>query len=94
MKLLKKLSFWLPLLSVLVCIHNVMGYDDKNLLLALTGPPLLLFNSELTTLHYSLHNEQLWQCILYGIHFFFWLLCGSAVDWIISKIKNRHNAEK
>ncbi|MCM3698072.1 hypothetical protein [Paenibacillus macerans] len=87
MKLIKKLSFWLPLLSLIVCIYNLMGYDDKNLLLALTSPPLLWFNPELTKLHYTMNSELLWQLVLYGIHFSFWLLFGLAIDWIISKIK-------
>ncbi|RRJ66252.1 hypothetical protein EHV15_27545 [Paenibacillus oralis] len=87
LKLIKKLSFWLPLLSLVVCVYNLMGYDDKNLLLALTSPPLLWFNPELTKLHHTMNSELLWQLVLYGIHFSFWLLFGLAIDWIISKIK-------
>ncbi|CAM4397291.1 Uncharacterised protein [Paenibacillus macerans] len=87
LRLIKKLSFWLPLLSLIVCVYNLTGYDDKNLLLALTSPPLLWFNHELTKLHYMMNSELLWQFVLYGIHFSFWLLVGLAIDWIISRIR-------
>lgn len=90
LKLIKKLSFWLPLFSLIVCIHNLMGYDDKGLLLFFTSPPLLLFNSELAKLHYTMNSKLLWL-VLYGIHFSFWLLCALAIDWIISRIRANNN---
>ncbi len=87
LKLIKKLSFWLPLLSLIVCVYNLMGYDDKSLLLTFTSPPLLWFNHELTKLYYIMNSELLWQFVLYGTHFSFWLLFGLAIDWIISRIR-------
>lgn len=33
MKLMKRLGLWLPILSVAVCMINLSGQDDKNLLL-------------------------------------------------------------
>lgn len=85
MKLIKRLSFWLPILSIAVCIINLSGQDDKNLLLFLTCPLLLWLNPQLTDLHYSMDNELLWQFILYGIHFFFWLGFGLLFDWLLAR---------
>ncbi len=34
----KGFRLWLPLLSLVVCLFNVFGYDDKNILLFLTSP--------------------------------------------------------
>ncbi|WP_189026103.1 hypothetical protein [Paenibacillus albidus] len=85
--LIKKLSLWLPILSLLVCLHNLSGDDDKNLLLFLTSPLLLWLNPQLTDLHYSMKNELLWQFLLYGIHFFSWLLFGIIIDWVFSRYK-------
>lgn len=85
--LIKKLSFWLPILSLIICLHNLSGDDDKNLLLFLTSPLLLWFNPQLTDLHYSLKNEITWKFILYGIHFFSWLLFGFLLDSVFSQLR-------
>jgi hypothetical protein len=85
MKLMKRLGLWLPILSVTVCMINLSGQDDKNLLLFLTSPLLLWLNPQLTDLHYTMDNELLFQFILYGIHFFFWLGFGLLFDWLIAR---------
>lgn len=92
MKLFRKRSFWLPVLSLAVCLHNYLGYDDKNLLLFLTSPVLLWLNPQLTDMRYTLDNELLTQLILYAIHFFTWLLFGLLIDWLFSRrIRNKRN---
>ncbi|MEK4327018.1 hypothetical protein MKX70_14430 [Paenibacillus sp. FSL R7-0312] len=85
MKLMKRLGLWLPVLSVAVSMINLSGQDDKNLLLFLTSPLLLWLNPQLTDLHYNMDNELLFQCILYGIHFFFWLGFGLLFDWLLAR---------
>ncbi len=90
-EILKRLSLWLPLLSLLICLHNLSGADDKNLLLFLTNPLLLWFNPQLTDLHYSMKNETTFQFVLYGIHFFSWLLFGLTADLLYSRYKSRSN---
>ncbi|KJD43026.1 hypothetical protein [Paenibacillus terrae] len=87
MKIIKKVSFWIPILSLIICMCNLSGNDDKNILLFLTSPFLLWLNPWLTDLHYSMANEILNKFILYGIHFFSWLLIGLLIDWLISKYK-------
>lgn len=86
-KLFTKFSFWLPLLSIIICLFNLLGYDDKNLLLGYTNPLLLLFSKELTKLHYSMESEQSFYFIWYLMHFATFLLIALIVDWIISRIK-------
>lgn len=85
MKLMKRLGLWLPVLSVGVSMINLSGQDDKNLLLFLTSPLMLWLNPQLTDLHYTMDNELLFQCILYGIHFFFWLGFGLLFDWLLAR---------
>jgi len=89
MKLWKGFGFWLPVLSFAVCLHHLLGYDDKNLLLFLTNPLLLMLNPQLTHLHDSMSSELLWQWVLYGIHFCSWLLLGMLVDWAIIRFKSK-----
>jgi len=85
MKIIKKFSFWLLILSLIICLFNLSGNDDKNMLLFLTSPVLLSLNSWLTTLHYSFENELLWQFVLYGIHICTWLFTGFLIDWLIHR---------
>ncbi|MBY0012652.1 hypothetical protein H7K49_19415 [Paenibacillus typhae] len=89
-RIMKKLSFWLPLLSLIVCLYNLSGADDKNLLLFLTSPLLLWLNPQLTDLHYSMNSEQVFQIILYGIHLFSWLIIGFIIDWIFARYKSKN----
>ncbi len=89
MKIFKKASFLLPVLSLIICIHNLSGNDDKNLLLFLTSPLLLRLNSWLTDLHYSMNNELLFNFILYCLHFFSWLIAGLFIDWLRKKYKTK-----
>ncbi|WNS43874.1 hypothetical protein [Paenibacillus sp. MMS20-IR301] len=85
MKIFKKLSLWLPVLSLAVCLINYSGNDDKNLLLFLTSPVLLWLNPQLTDMSYAMDNERLSYLILYAIHFSTWLLFGILFDWIVSR---------
>lgn len=89
MIIIKKISFWLLILSLIICLFNLSGNDDKNLLLFLTSPVLLWLNPWLTTLHYSMENELLWQFVLYGIHLFTWLITGFLIDLLIHAKKNK-----
>ncbi|MGF7048091.1 putative membrane protein [Paenibacillus sp. DS2015] len=91
MIIFKKYSFWLFILSLSICLFNLYGDDDKNLLLFLTSPLLLWLNPWLTTLHYSLDMELLWLIVLYGIHLFSWLFIGLLIDWLISGFKAKSN---
>ncbi|WP_019909367.1 hypothetical protein [Paenibacillus sp. HW567] len=87
---IKKLGLWLPLLSLIVCLYNLSGRDDKNLLLAFTNPLLIWLNPQLTDLHYLMKNELLWQLILYAIHFFSWLIVGLVLDWGFSRKRSKN----
>jgi hypothetical protein len=88
MRFIKKISFWLLILSLIICFINLSGNDDGNLLLFLTSPVLLWLNPWLTTLHYSMENELLSQFLLYGIHLCTWLFTGFLIDWLINIKKN------
>ncbi|WJQ83540.1 hypothetical protein [Brevibacillus brevis] len=40
MTLLKKFSFWLTLVSILICLFDILGNDKKHILFAVTNPIL------------------------------------------------------
>ncbi|MBY0088664.1 hypothetical protein HP567_019770 [Brevibacillus sp. M2.1A] len=40
MTLLKKFSFWLTLVSILICLFDFLGNDEKHILLSITNPIL------------------------------------------------------
>ncbi|MBD2870560.1 hypothetical protein [Paenibacillus arenilitoris] len=89
MKIAKKISFWLALFSLAVCLFNLSGEDDKNLLLFFTNPLLLALNGYLTKLNASMANEELFMLIVYGIHLGSWLIAGLLLDGMISRLKQR-----
>jgi NhaP-type Na+/H+ or K+/H+ antiporter len=89
MRIFKKFILWLPVLSIIICVINQSGSDDKNLLLFLTSPPLLWLNPWLTDLHYSMENERMLQLILYGIHFGTAVLIGLMADWFVSRFRSK-----
>ena len=85
MRIFRKFSFWLPLLSLAICMVNLSGEDDKNLLLFLTSPVLIWLNPQLTDLNYSMENELQFQLIEYAIHFFSWLVFALLFDWLLAR---------
>ncbi|MEK5057537.1 hypothetical protein BK126_11065 [Paenibacillus sp. FSL H7-0326] len=82
MQLFKRFSFWLPLLSVLVCIFNAMGIDDYNILLVLTSPHLALLEN-IPSIGRHLNG----MTIIYFINVFGWLVIGLIIDLIINQFK-------
>ncbi|MEK5398007.1 hypothetical protein [Paenibacillus sp. FSL K6-2859] len=85
----KRFSFWLSLLSIMICLINLSGEDDKNLLLFFTSPTLMWLNPWLTDLHYAMENERIWQLILYGIHFGTAILVGLVADLLLSRYRRK-----
>lgn len=84
---MKKFSFWLTILSILVCLVNVTGMDDKNLLLFFSSPHLLLLEDYSRYLR-EIGNETTQLLILYFINIVGWFLIGWLIDTVTSKIKH------
>lgn len=81
---LKKFGLWLSLFSLLVCLYNAMGEDDKNLLLYFTSPHLM-FIENFTSI--SRHLDGM--LVLYTINIVGWLVIGIMIDSIVSAVKRK-----
>lgn len=75
----KRFRFWFTLFSLLVVLNNLIGEDDKNLLLFFTSPPFWV------TEFYAI---QISMTGLYILNVAFCFLFGWAMDYGVSKWKN------
>jgi hypothetical protein len=85
LRFIKKVSFWFLIVSLMICLFNLSGHDDKNLLLGYTSPLLLWLNPWLT--RNTIENELIEQLLPYGLHLFSWLFAGILIDRLISLVK-------
>ncbi len=94
----KKATFWLAVISILICLNNYLGNDDKNILLIGLNPVL---NSIVYTepfRHWMLDFESAKLATdsatirvlfpAYIIHFASFFLIGLLIDLLIRR-KNR-----
>ena len=88
MKLYKRWSFWLTAFAIGVCTFNLLGYDDKNLLLFFASPPGWLIESNWFAIHFT-HPANIPIGLIYILTILFWLLFGCILDWQMIKIR-RH----
>ncbi|SEL94111.1 hypothetical protein SAMN04488688_10750 [Paenibacillus sp. cl141a] len=82
--ILKKFGFWLPLFSLLVCIYNATGEDDKNLLLYFTSPHLMFIEN-----YTSIGRQLDGILVLYIINIVGWLVIGIIIDSIVFAVKRK-----
>jgi hypothetical protein len=87
MKIIKRFSFWFVLFALMVCLYNVMGFDDKNLLLFFTTPPFWLLEDFTPQLKLFFVNENIFRVFLYLVNIAFWFLFGLLLDWIANRKK-------
>lgn len=84
----RKLSFWLPLISLLIIVFHLTGldakteFDDKGLLVYYTSPPFLLVDQ-----HFAFNHAPLF----YILTLFFWFLIGWIIDRLIKYVKSLFN---
>lgn len=83
-KLLKSFRFWLILISAIVIIINVSGYDDYNILLALTSPVMWI------SINFPAFRQIPFPITLtYVITMLFWFLVGFALDRMIRHLNSK-----
>lgn len=89
MKPFKFFSFWLTLCAVAICLFNLSGHDDKNLLLFLTSP-ILWFLEDYSSflMRFISQQELIW--IYYFLNVFFW----SSIGWLIDSYIHRKIRKK
>ncbi|OLS33430.1 hypothetical protein BTR25_25935 [Bacillus sp. MRMR6] len=91
MKLYRRFSFWLPILSIFICFFNLLGFDDKNLLLFITSPPFWLTETHWFVVNF-MHPSEIPLGIIYVLAILFWFLIGMILDKIIKIFLNKGNA--
>lgn len=77
MKFYKRFSFWLSMIAVGICLFNLLGYDDKNLLLFFTSPPFWILEN--MSFRFPIG-------VIYVISITFWFLFGFGIDRFIQKL--------
>ncbi|HAL00075.1 hypothetical protein [Exiguobacterium sp.] len=84
----KGFRLWLPLLSLVVCLFNVFGYDDKNILLFLTSPVFWLLESR-SFLGTWLDSFHVPLFLIYILTLISWFLIGLLIDVIFRRSSRR-----
>lgn len=88
MKLFKFFSFWLTLFALGICLFNLLGYDDKGLLLSMTSPILLILEDYSSFFkRFISHQMLIW--IFYFLNVFFWYCTGLFIDSIVHSSKRK-----
>ena len=72
----RKIKTWFVVLSTSVCIFNVLGFDDKNILLLLINPLYWIFGGFRMNSTIILH---------YIVIISFWFLFGALLDTLFSR---------
>lgn len=86
----KKFSFWLTVIAMGICVFNMLGYDDKSLLLFLTSPPLWISGTSWFVENF-MHPSNIPLMLKYTLTILFWLLFGFILDKMIIKIRSKRN---
>lgn len=75
--------FWFTIISIFIIIQNVMGFDDKNLLLYLSTPPLFILNE---WFHFMWDFGQFTMFSFYVCNLLTWFLAGLLLDLLLKRI--------
>ncbi len=77
---MKSFRFWLILISILVIVVNVLGYDDYNILLAIISPLVWMYES-----FRFVREAGIPIVVVYLTTLGFWYLVGLVLDRLIKK---------
>lgn len=91
---IRKFTFWFCILSLIVCVINFTGNDDKNILIFLTNPLNWILNDWLTKINMDFNTTQFFKPLLYILHLLFWVGLGLIFDGIIRNIKIKYAIKK
>ncbi|GAB6440399.1 hypothetical protein CON36_35155 [Bacillus cereus] len=84
----KPISFILSVISIIICIINYMGYDNKDMILFFTSPPLWLSKTEWFVENIGPYKDvPLFLKYIFTITF--WSLVGERIDRGRSAAKDR-----
>ncbi|MDF9411064.1 hypothetical protein E1B06_04925 [Brevibacillus laterosporus] len=83
MVIFKKVWFWLGILSIIVCLHDFYGNDQKHILLIGLNPLLDYMIYKESFRDWIINDNQIEGKILLGgyvIHFVSYILLGIIID--------------
>lgn len=83
---MKSGTVWFTLFATVICILNISGFDDKNILLFLTSPPFWLLETAWFSSH-IIHPTSLPQSVLYMMTVSFWFILGRLFDRLVDSAK-------
>lgn len=90
MKIYKRFSFWLTIIAIGICLFNLLGYDDKSILLFLASPPFWIMGTHWFVENFT-HPTNISIVIKYGLTILFWFIFGISLDKFISKLFKKNN---
>ncbi|MFP3727129.1 hypothetical protein U8V72_18285 [Priestia filamentosa] len=76
---IKSFSFIFSAMALILCLVNLMGYDDKNKFLLYCSPPLWLFKAGWFSDAIGSYKEMP-LLLKYALTFTFWSLVGDRID--------------
>jgi hypothetical protein len=90
MKIYKRFSFWLTIIAIGICLFNLLGYDDKSILLFFTSPPFQIMGTQWFVENFT-HPANISIEIKYVLTILFWFLFGITLDKFIFRLLNKGN---
>lgn len=88
MKIYKKFSFWLTTFATGICLFNLLGFDDKSILLFLASPPFWIMGTHWFVENFT-HPANISIAIKCVLTILFWFLFGISLDKFIPKLMKR-----
>ncbi|OBZ19049.1 hypothetical protein A8L34_05790 [Bacillus sp. FJAT-27264] len=89
MSLFRKATFWFSLVSILVCVANYTGNDDKNILLIGFNPFLNAVVYEQSFRSWIIGTDDVIRPTAYLLHFASFFLTGAIVDILSYAFRRR-----
>jgi hypothetical protein len=86
----KKYSYWLSVIAIGICLFNLLGYDDKSILLFLSSPPFWIMETHWFVRNF-IHPADVSIFIKYSLTILFWFIFGFILDKSTSKLFNQRN---
>lgn len=80
---MRSFRFGLFLISLLVIVVNILGYDDYNMLLAIISPLVWIYES-----FQFVRKADIPIAVVYFTTLVFWYLIGYVLDRLVKNLKN------
>ena len=104
MKIIKSFWIWFSIMSILICLNNYFGNDEKNILLIGLNPLLNSLIYKVPYRHWLLNFESSknvidsmvikFNPVVYMIHFVSYLVTGLIIDLLFKLLRRSVNHEE